>query len=298
MRGGGEHKPRIAVLLSGLPRQWRACLPTQQALLQDYDADFFFHFWDAVDDKEKEEIVSLLKPRAFVFEKPRDFSDADTDPAFRHDNINIPSRMFSQYFSWREVARLVEPFKADYDLGMRSRADLHFVYTLDNVIPTLKAKDLWVSWWKKDYVLSDLFALGGMEPILYFHKLFDHARDYAATREFNSEVLLTAHFEARNDFHIHTNEGQSVFFVRRPHMENYTVEQALFEDPGRNKWLDPEIVDAHEKFHKDKKGEAGASFVSAFRDNQLVTLANEIRLKALEAALPEREKDHAHTAKG
>lgn len=279
---GGESKPRLAVFLSGLPRQWRACLPTQQALLQKYSVDFFFHFWDTIDDDEKNELVSLLKPRAYAFEKPRDFSDSDTDPAFEHDNINIPSRMLSQYYSWRAVAKLVEPFRAEYDLGMRSRADLHFVYALDEVIPKLKSNDILLSWWKKDYVLSDLFAIGGMEPILYFHELFDHVRAYAPNREFNSEVLLTAHFEARNDFHIYTAEGQNWFFVRRPHMENYSVEQAMAENPGRNKWLDPEIVEAHESFHKGQKGEAGVSLVKGFRHTQLLKMAEELRGKLFE----------------
>jgi len=275
----GDGKPRVAVLLSGLPRQWRTCLPTQQALLQDFNADFFFHFWDTVDDKEKEEIVSLLKPRAYCFQPPRDFSEADSDPTLLQDTINIPSRMLSQYYSWREVGKLVEPFRDDYDLGMRSRADLHFVYSLNHIIPKLKPMDILVSWWKKDYVLSDLFAIGGMEPVLYFHQLFDHVREYASGREFNSEVLLTAHFEARQDFHIYTEEGQKFFFVRRPHMENYTPEQAMLEDPGRNKWLDTEIVAAHEQFHKEQKGEAGACHVKGFREKQLLMLAEEVRVK-------------------
>lgn len=272
------NKPRIAVFLSGLPRQWRTCLPTQQALLQDFDADFFFHFWDTIDDKEKDEIVSLLKPRAHVFEKPRDFSEADRDPAFRHDAINIPSRMLSQYYSWREVGKLVEPFRDDYDFGMRSRADLHFVYSFNAAVLQLRPKDIFIPWWKKGYVLSDLFAFGGIETILYFHELFDHAKQYAAGREFNSEVLLTAHFEARNDFSIYTDERQ-YFFVRRPHMGKHTVEQALLENPGRNKWLDPEIVEAHEQFHKEQEGEAGASHVKGFRAKQLLMLAEEIREK-------------------
>ncbi len=282
MTGQAAGKPRIALLLSGLPRQWRACLPTQMALLQDFPFDVFFHFWDTVDEREKNDIVSLLKPRAYAFEPPRDFSEADNDPALHRDHINIPSRMLSQYYSWREVSKLAEPFKADYDLGVRSRADLHFVYSLNEAFASLKPNDILMPWWDKGIALSDLFAVGGIEPILYYHRLYDRVREYAPGREFNPELLLTAHFEARSDFHIYTYEGQKYFFIRRPHMETYTVEQAMMEDPGRNKWLDPEVVEAHENFFRAQKGQQGTDFVKGFRNTQLKTMSEEVRKKKAE----------------
>ena len=171
-----NQRPRIALLLSGLPRLWRQCLASQMDLIQDYPHDVFFHFWDTIDANEKDEIVDRLKPRAYCFEPPQDFSHVDTDASIVPDNINIPSRLFSQYHSWRSVGRLVEPFKNDYDLGIRSRADLQFAYTLDHMLPKLKPNDIVIPWWNEKIVLSDLFAVGGIEPILYYHTLYDHVR--------------------------------------------------------------------------------------------------------------------------
>ena len=267
--------PRIALLLSGLPRLWRPCLSSQLDLLQNYPYDVFFHFWDTIDAREKNEIIDLLKPKAYSFEAPKDFSHLDTDTSLTPDQINIPSRIFSQYYSWRSVGRLVEPFKADYDLAMRSRADLQFVYSLDHMLPKLKPNDIVIPWWNEKIVLSDLFSVGGVEPILYYHTLYDHVRGYAATRELNAELMLTVHFEQRPDIHIYTDQSQ-YFFVRRPHMDNYTVEQAMLENPGRNKWLDPEVAQAHANYHQQKKGEEGASYFRGFQQSQLHKLVNEI----------------------
>ena len=273
MRG---KRPHIALLLSGLPRQWRHCLPSQLDLLKEYSVDVFFHFWDTIDAKEKTEIVDLLKPQAYRFEPPQDFLYMDTDPSIKPDLINVPSRMISQYYSWRAAASLVEPFKSEYDVGMRSWADLQFVYSLDHIIPKLKSDELVTTWWEKNSTFSDLFAVGGIEPILYFHALYDHVRDYAPALEFNSEILLTTHLKKRSDITVYAETTQ-FFFVRRPHMDNYTVEQAMLENPGRNKWLDPELVQAHALYHQ--KGEESAVYFKEFQRAQLHKLVDEVREK-------------------
>ncbi len=274
-------KPRIALMLSGLTRQWRRCLPSQLALLRDYPVDVFFYFWDTIDAKEKQEIVDLLKPRAYAFAPPQDFSALDSDPTINPDLINVPSRMFSQYTGWRNVGKLVEPYRNEYQLGMRSRADLQFVYTIDHIIPMLKPNDILIPWWEEGKLLSDIFAIGAIEPILYYHTLIDHVREYTKTRQFNSELMLTAHFEQRRDIHVYTDAAK-YFFVRRPHMENYTVEQAMLEDPGCNKWLDPEVVQAHSDYHQQQKGEEGALYVKDFRHVHLNKLVEDVKQKLSE----------------
>jgi hypothetical protein len=178
------------------------------------------------------------------------------------------------------VAKLFEPFKDEYNLAMRSRSDLHFVYSISHIFSQLKPPDILINWWKPGTLLCDFFALGGVKPILYFHSLYDHLADYAKEYEFNSEHLLTNHFSNRPDIHIYT-ESFRYFFIRRPHMTNYTAEQAMLEDPGRNKWLDPEIYQAHKGHHQQKKGEEGEVFVKDFRHFQLRTLVDEVREKLL-----------------
>lgn len=273
-------RPRIALMLSGLPRMWRDALPSQLALFRDFECDVFFHFWDTIDDNEKEEIVSLLKPRAYCFEPQVDFTHFDNDPSIRPDLINVPSRTFSQYYSWRSVGRLVEPFKNDYDLAMRSRADLQFVYEISHIFPLLKPNEILIPWWDENLLLADLFALGAIEPILYYHQIYDYVPRYAATRQFNAELMLTVHFEQRSDLHIYADRFQ-YFFVRRPHMTGYTVEQAMLENPGRNKWLDPALVKAHSDYHEMLKGEEGSTYVKDFRHSQLVTLLAEVKEKVM-----------------
>jgi len=271
--------PRIALMISGLPRQWRRCLPTQLALFQNYAFDVFFHFWDVVDEAEKEEIVNLLQPRAHQFETPRDFSAADSDPLLQCDAINIPSRMFSQYYSWRNVARLVEPYLNDYTHALRSRSDLNFVYGIEHIIPQLKPGDILLNWWNEKLVLSDVFALGGMQPIYHFHTLYDHLHEYASQILFNPEALLSLHLHRNLDIHIYT-EGFQYCYVRRAHMDKYTDEQALRENPGRNKWLDPEIFTAHKNHFSHTHGEPGVKYVNDFRLTQVATLVKELAEKS------------------
>jgi hypothetical protein len=253
-------------------------LPSQLNLLKDFQFDVFFHFWDVIDDAEKEEIVALLKPRAYFFEKPKDFSAMDHDPAIVPDHITPPSRIFSQFYSWHQVGQLVEPLKHDYSIGMRSRSDLQFVFNINHIIPKLKADDILIPCWNVDEFLSDLFALGGIETILYYHRIYEHAKDYAVTKIFNAENILTKHFQLCPDYHLYL-ENFKYFFVRRPHMENYTNEQAMLENPGQNKWLDPEIVAAHTNFHTMKNGEGGVAYVEQFKRVQLTALVADVREK-------------------
>jgi hypothetical protein len=58
-------------------------------------------------------------------------------------------------------------------------------------------------------------------------------------------------------------------------MAGYTIEQAMAENPGRNKWLDPEVVAAHTKFHTTVDGDKGTAHVEHFMKTQLAALTNE-----------------------
>ena len=267
-------KPRIALLLSGLPRQWKPSLTTQLMIFKDYHLDVFFHFWDTIDDAEKNEILALLKPRAYRFEKPQDFSHANTDPRIQRDLINVPSNLFSQYYSWRGALSVFEPYKAEYQFAARSRADLQFVYPINHIIPMLKPDNILIPV-EQNNVLTDFFAIGGVEPIIHYHTLYDHLYEHAPKGEFNPENLLTRHFMLRNDFHILADQSR-YFFVRRPHMTNYTIEQAMAETPGRNKWLNPEQVKLYKDFHTQVAGEKGAAHVDAFSQAQLAEMAKEL----------------------
>lgn len=267
---------RVALLLSGLPRQWRRCLPTQLSLFRDTPVDVFFHFWNVVDDAEKGKLLDFLKPKAYAFEDPQDFSTYDTDPAFTHDLINIPSRTASQWYSWRKVGALFEPFKDGYRWAMRSRSDLQFVATLDDALPHLDKNKVLLYWWNEGQLVSDLFALGDAQIIHQYHLLFDKLRDYAAEGVvFNPESMLTHHLQKMPELSAFMQTAP-VYFIRRPHMENFSIDECMRENPGRNKWMDPEIVESHKGFFRGKAGDEGEAYVERFRDTQLSMLSQEL----------------------
>lgn len=263
--------PKIALLLSGLPRLWRQCLPSQLIMFPGAELDVYCHFWDVIGADEKAELLALLKPKACVFETPRDFSAQDQRTDLIRDNINVPSRIVSQYTSWLEVGRLFAPHAGGYDLAARSRTDLQFVYNFTGLQAQLKKYEIYLPWWEKDKFISDLFALGGTEPILWYHRLLEKLEDYAKTVQFNPETLLATHFARRPDIKIYM-ESQRAFFVRRPHMAGYTLEQCMGEHPGQNKWLNPEVVQTHEEFFRARHGEQGAEHVERFKLLQLQQL--------------------------
>ncbi len=267
---------RVALLLSGLPRQWRLCLPTQLSLFCDTPVDVFFHFWSVIDDEEKGELLNLLKPKAYVFEDPQDFSAYDADTAFTHDLINIPSRTASQWYSWRRVGALFEPFKDSYRWAMRSRSDLQFIATLDDALPHLDKNKVLLYWWNEGQLVSDLFALGDAQVIYQYHLLFDRLRDYAAEGVvFNPEAMLTHHLQKMPELSAFMQTAP-VYFVRRPHMENFSIDECMRENPGRNKWMDQEIVESHKSFFRGKAGDEGEAYVERFRNTQLSMLSGEL----------------------
>lgn len=276
-------KKRIALMLSGLPRQWRGSLQSQLLLFRNHQVDVFFHFWDTIDAAEKDEIVALLQPRAYVFEPPRDFLAEDTNPLYQRDTINMPSRLFSQYYSWREVANLMEPHKADYDFAMRSRSDLNFVRDLEPALKYLQPNDILAPWCQDHTnIIPDLFAFGAVNAILHYHKIMDYLQKLASQCCFNPEVLLRAHLDTYPNIQTLTTE-ERYFFVRRPHMTTYSAEQALREDPGLNKWLDPEQATSFRELHRRLNGDAGARHVEAFRYAQGQRLVVEVAQKIVEA---------------
>lgn len=272
-------KKRIALMLSGLPRQWRVSLQSQLFSFRHHQVDVFFHFWDTIDAAEKDEIVALLQPRAHIFETPRDFLSEDKNPLYQRDNINMPSRLFSQYYSWREVAKLMEPHKADYDLAVRSRSDLNFVRDIEAAALDMKPNDILLPQCRqKEKQILDLLAFGDVDAILYYHKMIDSIQTLAQERLFNPELMLKAHLDAYPDIRILTIDND-YFFVRRAHMKGYSAGQALLEDPRLNKWLDPEIVSEFRDLHQRADGDAGAKQVEAFSYSQAHKLVSGVAAK-------------------
>jgi hypothetical protein len=254
---------KTALLLSGLPRFWRTCLPTQMAMFAPGEVDVFFHFWDVLSAGEKDAIVDQVRPKAYRFEPLRDFSAFDRNPNITPDKINVPSRLASQYASWKGVAELFAPYRADYPFAMRSRSDLQFVRSIAPALAELGPNAIMLYWAVPGRQVSDVFAVGGSDVILTYLRLFDRLENYAAEVEFNPEILLTHHLEQILGVRVLT-QTTPTFFIRRAHMENASIDACLAEDPGFNKWQDPELVACTENYFRARQGEDGVRFVHDF----------------------------------
>jgi hypothetical protein len=265
---------KIALLFSGLPRQWQHCVQSQLRLFQKNSVDVFFYFWDTIDSAEKQQLLNAYEPRAFAFEPQLDFTVYDSTIT-RRDNINIPSRMMSMYYSWKRVGEIFSEYQSatntTYDYAVRLRADLMFFDTLDHLLNEIGSNELLISDHHNFNLINDMFALGGVEPILYYHTIFDHLLSYEESVDFNPERMLMHHLN---------QNGRGIVFlfstlkmlVFRPHMVGLPIEECLKEHPGASKWLDPEVVEAFKDYHFRQGGVDGVSTVEGFQQHQIKAL--------------------------
>lgn len=263
---------RVALLYSGLPRMWQEALPTHRPLFPGAQTDVFAHFWDTIDTDEKARLIAALSPALYQFEAPAAFHLVDRYEFLSRDNINVPSRLISQYSGWQRVGTLFAPYAPLYDVVVRIRTDLHFHRPLRidlDAIARRQIEFVGYQWTETPAVLFDAFALGAPGMMLHFHMLLSRVWDYATQVQFNPELLLTTHM---NNYPRQTKARvltELPFFIRRPHMAGWPVERCLQEGPGVAKWRDPEIHKAHLDFHAGRMGQAGIDHVNRFRAQQL-----------------------------
>lgn len=259
---------RIALLLSGLPRMWDGPVHSQVGMFGE--PDVFCHFWDTIDAAEKRRLTDTLRPKVCVFEPLPDFGFADRYEGVPFDNVNVPSRMLSQYTSWQRVGTLFAPYAPQYGLAVRSRTDLEFVQPVELTLPADGTEALLVYVFPDNpSLLFDAFAMGTPNAVLWFHAMLSRVWHYVRQASFNPESLLRAHIMSYPgtlalQIPNHAEPKPLPFFVRRPHMAGWPVEQCLGEDAGGAKWLDPEIVAAFKAFHTIRHGPDGAAFVDRF----------------------------------
>lgn len=266
---------RVALLYSGLPRMWRQCHATQMRLFPNAQIDVFFHFWDTIQQDERQEILDTMRPADFMFEPPRDYSFIHDYPEIRPDNINVPSRMVSQYMSWRKVATLFQPHAPRYDIAVRSRSDLYFFDTIRVDLTQVADGDialLTYLWPENPRQVGDMFAVGTPPAIVEFLSLMDRIWQYAGKVQFNCEALITEHLLAL----LKSKDGMAMlslpdlpFFVCRPHMIGWTAERCLAEGPGISKWRDRENIEAHAHYHATQRGDEGRAAVDRFIQSRL-----------------------------
>ena len=251
---------------------WEECVSTHRALFPGATVDVFCHFWDTIEPAERQRLIAAMKPGCWQFEAPQDYGLVDTYEFLKPDNINPPPRMVSQYTSWHRVGALFAPYAPLFDVAVRMRTDLFFHQPLAVDLEAIAKRQLGFvgyHWTERKGVLFDAFALGTPGYILHFHMLMSRIWDYAAEHVFNPEVLITRHVQEYPKMLAIEVRETLPFFIRRPHMAGWPMEDCLKEGPGVTKWRDPDIHQAYLDYHEGRGGEAGAQHVNRFRAHQL-----------------------------
>jgi hypothetical protein len=251
---------------------WEESVATHRALFPGAQVDVFCHFWDTIPHEERQRLISTLRPALCQFENVPDHSTVDQYDWLQRDNINVPSRMVSQYASWQRVGTLFTPYAPLFDVAVRIRTDLYFYQPLQIDLEAIMQKRIGFigyEWSETKNVLFDAFALGTPNFMIYFHMLLSRLWDYASDTQFNSELLLTRHVQSYHKQMASQVLDRVPFFIRRPHMSGWPVDRCLTEGPGVSKWRDPEIHNAHLAYHVKRLGAAGIDHVNQFRDGQL-----------------------------
>jgi len=267
---------RVALLISGLPRQWEHCVQSQLALFQTTPCDVFFHFWDTVDAAEKPRILTAYQPKAHRFEAQQDFSRFD-QIITNYDSINCPSRMMSMYASWKAVGEVFTAYQREsgvqYDYAVRLRSDLMFFQSIEGVLTNVRPDTLVLTTFNNFGLVNDTFAVGGIAPILYYHSLADHMLEYNRERtRANPERMLIRHLTPPKNTKYRIGLMDLKVLVFRAHMVGMPIEECLRQDPGATKWTDPEIVAWHRKVHGGWYGSVGLRHVDEFVEAKLSCL--------------------------
>ncbi len=263
---------RIALLYSGLPRQWQHCVPTHRPLFEDARVDVFCHFWETIAAPEKAALTAALNPTVCYFETPPDLTFVDDIKGLQRDAINIPSRMVAQYTSWLRTAALFAPYAVGYDVAIRLRTDLFFHQPLaiDRAAIRQRRLGLVACQSREDPGrIFDAFAIGRPSLLLHFLALLNRLWDYAQTDLFNPEALITRHISAYPGPATVELLADMPFYIHRPHMAGWPLAQCLAQAPGATKWHDPEIHQAHLSYFERRRGPAGVEYVNGFRNRQL-----------------------------
>ena len=265
---------KVALLFSGLPRLWTHCVKSQLALFRETPFDVFFHFWDTVDQTEKDAIVATYKPKSYVFQPQVDFTEQAKQLKIL-DRINSPARLLSQYFGWKAVAQIFQDYSRTsgetYTHAVRLRADLLFTCALDKVLPQIGPNDLLFTTQHDFGMVNDTFVLGGVPALMYFMSMFDRVVGYNQTVQANAELLMMEHLR-RRPAHIQIIRTPLPVLVFRAHMMGVPIEKCMQEHPGVNKWADPEVLRDHIDSNVAAGNPARAAEVEQFINNQLANL--------------------------
>lgn len=196
---------KIALQFSGQPRNLRECYPfIHKAILEGNDVDVYAHLW--WDNTYKNQIIrfhtthkfenedlgalfqEIYQPKSILIEPQKDFdlSEFDLENNFideEHRRLFTAKVLFcslSMWYSVSEAHRLMVESGIKYDLVIRGRTDLIFMYPIN--FKELNPDILYISdsyygqQTPGDY--TDWFAIGGPERMGDYVKLYEEYSKY------------------------------------------------------------------------------------------------------------------------
>lgn len=198
-------RERVAVCLSGKPRNYRQNLKFMRSFLADSGADVFFHFWESPD---QELIVQSLEPKAHVFESPTLAGEAL--PVKHRERFTTPERdrnVASMLYSISRANELRREYEEKngfrYDVVVRLRLDFFSTSNLTEILARIRAEQ--GGWERTLYVpdmahslgINDQIALGSSDTMDAYASLFGVLGRIAAEEYFNPEYFLLRHVLAK-----------------------------------------------------------------------------------------------------
>lgn len=135
---------KIAVCLSGQPRNFKTGHKHLSESLSGHDVDYFFHLWfdessvgeelkiysdknprasDILQEDTDKKILELYQPKSYLFEKQKEFKVINK--LDQRTKTTAPSNIFQSmlYSRWR-AGELMAEFMDDYDLAIWTRTDV------------------------------------------------------------------------------------------------------------------------------------------------------------------------------
>lgn len=197
---------KVAILLSGLPRQFISCYPHFQKQFlnrSEFTSHTFLHTWQRSggnsdtssfaryqDEGSISDYLNLYRPRASFVESLEDY-----DESFERILSSVGGEVRSDCYIKRYISMLYGIYKSfklikepeSYDLIIRTRADLFFKKSLDFPNNPVNMIDKYGS----SRGPGDVFAAGTPEFIKHYSKLFDNIElGYQELGHINTETLL------------------------------------------------------------------------------------------------------------
>lgn len=192
---------RIAVCLSGMPRNVRQNVRFLRAFLAETDVDLFIHFWDT---PERDYLVRALAPKGYEFEPT---SAAPPPPVVTRLEKRAPAHRardhVSMHYSIQRSNALRQAHERRhgfrYDVVVRYRLDLFSTETLADVLARIDA--LGAGWDRIVYCpdqmisagLNDQVGLGSSETMDVYAGYLDALPDLVPGEWFHPEYLLLRH---------------------------------------------------------------------------------------------------------